>query len=344
MRNGKERLGLALVGLGEYAVGELMPALTKTKNCYLAGLVSGDKQKLAKWQAEFDLQEKNLYSYENFDQIAENAAIDIVYVVLPNNMHAEFSVRAMKAGKHVICEKPMAMNAAECEQVMEVMRQTNKRFSVGYRLHFDPFNRQMMYLGQKEVLGPVKRLFLDDSMEMIPSGQWRLDPQRAGGGPLMNNGIYCVQAAIYITGKIPIAVEARFAAKTNPLINGVEEGIEWTMYFDGDVTARCESSYVKNQNRMRAETDSGWFELAPAYEYRGLEGTTSEGKMHYEPVNQQALQIDDFAFGIITGHPSRVPAEMGLRDIKIIGAIYESARKQSKIDLQLSEFSGLSYQ
>jgi predicted dehydrogenase len=93
---------------------------------------------------------------------------------------------------------------------------------------------------------------------------------------------------------------------------------------------------------MRAEAQSGWFQLDPAYEYRGLKGSTSEGEMHFEPVNQQALQMDDFALCIVTGRPSQVPAEMGLRDMKIIAAIYESAEKESKIDLYLSEFAEFS--
>jgi predicted dehydrogenase len=335
-----EKLGVALVGLGEYAIDQLMPALKETKNCYLAGLVSGEAQKLAKWKSDFDLENNCLYSYENFDQIAENDQIDIVYIVLPNSMHAEYSIRAMRAGKHVICEKPMAMNVAECEQIIETIEQTGKYFSMGYRLHFDPFNKQMMWLGQGEKMGQVKKLTLHNSMEIGQKDQWRLDPKRSGGGPLMNNGIYCIQAAIYITGKLPIALEASFSTKTDPSkFEGLEEGVKWTMYFGDEVTASCESSYSKNQNLMRAETDSGWFQLQPAYEYNGLKGWTSEGEMQLKPVNQQALQMDDFALCIINRQQTRVPAEMGLRDMKIITGIYEAAQKRSKIELQLQEFA-----
>ncbi|MCU7375725.1 Gfo/Idh/MocA family oxidoreductase [Paucibacter sp. O1-1] len=119
-----------------------MPALKETKNCCLAGLVSGSKEKLKQYQSEFGLDDNGLYSYEDFDKIADNDQIDIVYIVLPNSMHAEYSIRAMKAGKHVICEKPMAMNVRECEHVIEAIGQTGMHFSMGYRLHFDPFNRR----------------------------------------------------------------------------------------------------------------------------------------------------------------------------------------------------------
>jgi predicted dehydrogenase len=339
MENGKERLGVALVGLGEYATGQLMPALKETKNCYLAGLISGDRKKLNQYKTELGLPEQCLYTYEEFDSISENEQIDIVYIVLPNSLHAQYCIRAMKAGKHVICEKPMAMNVAECEQVIETIRQTGMQFSMGYRLHFDPFNREMMRLGQGEKFGEVKKLSLLNSMEIGEKNQWRLDPKRSGGGPLMNNGIYCIQAAIYITGKLPTVVDARYTPTTDPSkFQGVEEGIKWTMYFGDEVIADCESSYSKNENLMRAEAESGWFELNPAYEYTGLKGSTSQGEMQCQPVNQQALQMDDFALSIITGQPSRVPAQMGLRDMKIIAAVYESAEKRSKIDLYLTEF------
>jgi predicted dehydrogenase len=166
MENGKERLGVALVGLGEYATGQLMPALKETKNCYLAGLISGDRKKLNQYKTELGLPEQCLYTYEEFDSISENEQIDIVYIVLPNSLHAQYCIRAMKAGKHVICEKPMAMNVAECEQVIETIRQTGMQFSMGYRLHFDPFNREMMRLGQGEKFGEVKKLSLLNSMEI----------------------------------------------------------------------------------------------------------------------------------------------------------------------------------
>lgn len=309
----------------------------------MGGLVSGDQTKLLKYKQEFGLSENSLYNYDNFDSIEENDQIDIVYIVLPNNMHAEYSIRAMEAGKHVICEKPMAMNVDQCEQILEVIRETGKQFSMGYRLHFDPFNREMMRLGQEEKFGEVKKMTLLDSMQIGERDQWRLDSKRSGGGPLVNNGIYCIQAAVYITGKLPRAVDARFTPKTDPSkFEEMEEGISWTMYFGDELIANCETSYTKNQNLMRAEAESGFFELNPACEYHGLNGKTSRGEMHCKPVNQQALQMDDFALCIMTDKPSRVPAEMGLRDMKIIAAVYESAEKQSKIDLYLNDFSELS--
>lgn len=329
----KEKLGIALVGLGEYATNLLIPAFQETKRCYLAGLVSGDPETDTEWKEKLSLEDNAIFSYENFDQIAKNKEIDIVYITLPNSMHAEYAMRAMKAGKHVICEKPITVTVADGEAILKVMKDTGKYFSMGYRLHYDPYHKFLMYLGQKEVFGPVKRLFIENSMVMPVDDPWHIKPELAGGGPLMNNGIYCIQAAIYVTGQLPVAVEARFAPRTTPHLAEIEEGVGWTMYFDQGLEAVCETSYVKNQDKLRAETDAGWFELAPAFGYGDIKGATHNGEIQFEPVNQQALQMDDFATCILAGTGSGVPAEMGLRDLKIITAIYESARKKTRIRL-----------
>lgn len=334
----KQKLGIALVGLGRYSKGQLGPALKETNHCYLAGIVSGSPEKHDRWKSEYNLNDTALYNYDNFDTIAGNPDIDIVYVVLPNSMHEEFVLRAARAGKHVICEKPMAVSVEGCRRMIDTCRSAGVRLSMGYRLHFDPFNREMMRLGQKEVFGPVERIVLDDSMKM-EKWEWRLDGALAGGGPLMNNGVYCVQAGIYIMGELPIAVRAEFAPTTNPeLFNGVEEGIIWEMEFASGKRAICESSYAKDGNLMRAEAEKGWFQLEPAYEYEGLKGETSSGKMAFESINQQAAQMDDFALCIKNNVESKVPGEMGMRDVEIMMAIYESAKTNQRIELHLQHY------
>lgn len=335
------KLGVAVIGLGAYGAGQIIPALQQTELCRLRGLVSGSKEKTKKYAKEYNIEPGRCYSYENFDQVVNDPAIDIVYIALPNSLHAEFTVRAARAGKHIICEKPMAMNVAECHQMINAVELAGVRFSMGYRLHFDPFNQEMMRLGQHEQYGMVDRMELQNSMQ-IKKGEWRLKKALAGGGPLMNNGIYCVQAAVYLTGKLPLAVEAHFAPITNKQkFNEVEEGIVWTMYFGDGVVAHCETSYSRDQNLMRAETETGWFELSPAYEYSGLKGRTKDGPMKFAPVSQQARQLDDFARCILENQESRVPAEMGLRDMEIIEAIYESATIGKRIELELSDFASL---
>lgn len=333
--NARDKLGVALVGLGGYSTGQLGPALRETKHCYLAGVVSGSPVKRDQWREDYNLPANALYSYENFDEIIHNPDIDIVYVVLPNAMHAEYVVRAANAGKHVICEKPMATTIEDCKWMLEACRKANVKLSVGYRLHFEPFNREMMRLGQQEIFGPVEKVILDDSMKM-EAWEWRLDGALAGGGPLMNNGVYCVQAAIYIMGELPLSVKAAFMPVTKPeLFKTVEEGIRWEMTFPRGKKAFCESSYAKDGNLMRAEAVGGWFQLEPAYEYEGIIGRTSEGPMKFDNINEQAAQMDDFALCIKNDAESRVSGEMGLRDLEIMRAIYESAETGNAIDLNL---------
>jgi predicted dehydrogenase len=338
-----KRLGVALVGLGEYAGAELAPALKATNHCELVAIVSDDPAKMEEWRKQHGLNEKCCYTYNQLDDIKDNPKIDIVYVVVPNTMHEEYVVRAAKAGKHVICEKPLATTIESCQRMIDACREAGVKLSMGYRLHFDPYNQEMMRLGQEKVYGPVKKIIAHNSMEIGEDSQWRLDYERAGGGPLMNNGVYCVQAAQYITGELPVAVTAAFLPKTDPKkFAEVEEGIRWTMEFPGGATAECETSYSKNENLMRAIAENGWFELNPAYEYEGLEGRTIEGPMKFALIDQQAAQMDDFAICIRENKETRVPGEMGLRDVEIMLAIYESARNEGKrVELHLEEFAGL---
>ncbi len=153
-----KKLGIALVGLGYYSSGQLGPALQHTKNCYLAGIVTGHPAKAAAWQKQYNIPEKNTYSYETFDQIAHNPDIDIIYVVLPVSMHKEYTIRAAKAGKHVICEKPMALNAGECRDMIAACKKADRLLSIGYRLHFEPHTLEIMKLGQQQVYGKVKSI------------------------------------------------------------------------------------------------------------------------------------------------------------------------------------------
>jgi predicted dehydrogenase len=341
-QRGNEKLGIALVGLGSYSEKQLGPALKHTSHCELAAVVSGHAEKCEKWRIKYNLKDKGLYSYDNFDTIKSNDHIDIVYVVLPNALHAEFVVRAAEAGKHVICEKPMATTLKDCRRMIDACKLAGVRLSMGYRLHFDPINQEMMRLGQNELLGQVISVIAKNGMDVGDKNQWRLDQKLAGGGPLMDVGIYCVQGALYTIGGLPVAVSASFLTKEHPeKFEEVEEGMQWVMHFPGDKKALCETSYSKQANILRAETENSWFELQPAYEYKGLKGTTAKGVMNVAPVNQQAAQMDDFARCIKENADTRVPGEMGLRDMEILMAIYESARTQQRVELKLSSFETL---
>jgi len=321
-----KKLGIALVGLGGYSGGQLAPALQETKNCYLAGIVSGTPSKIKDWQERYNIPEANCYDYENFDEIAKNPAIDIVYVVLPPSMHMEYTIRAAKAGKHVICEKPMAMNAAECAEMIAACKAAGRMLSIGYRLHFEPHNMEMMRLGQQKIYGKVRNIDTANGFSYGGDpGAWRLK-KAMGGGPLMDMGIYSIQGSRYTTGEEPALVTAKEINTDNPLFKEVEETLSFELEFPGGTIAKGETSFSRNYSYLRADAETGKFGIEPSYGYGGQAGKTPAGSMNFPQVNQQALQIDDFAQCIIQKKPTRVPGEMGMRDMKVIDTIFRSVR------------------
>ena len=327
-----KKLGVALAGLGNYANGQLGPALRLTENCRLAGVITGSREKGQRWARDYGFPEKSIYHYDTMAQLADNPDIDIVYVVTPNALHAEHTIAAAKAGKHVISEKPMAISVAECDAMIAACRAAKVKLSLGYRLHFDPFHREMIRLAHEKDFGPFMRMTGANGFRMGRK-VWRADRKLSGGGPLMDMGIYCVQAACMAADeKEPVAVTAHEHPKTRPeIFADVEEGLDWTMEFASGAKAELVTSYSQNFGRFRAEAEKGWVAFEPAFGYRGLRASTSNGPMTFPaPPSQQALQIDDFARCVRDDRVTIVPGEMGRRDMRIIEAIYEAARTEKR--------------
>ena len=334
LESNSKKLGVALVGLGKYSKEQLAPALKETTRCRLTGIVTGSPHKGEEWKRKYSIPDRNVYSYHDFHKIKDNADIDIVYVVLPNSMHSDFAIRAAKAGKHVISEKPMDITVKACEDMIDACKENNVMLSIGYRLHFEPYNLKIAELTKEKTLGKVIKITAQHGMD-IESNVWRLNKKLAGGGPLMDVGIYCVQAAIYSLGENPIAVTAKEGRKTDlKRFSEVEQSLSWQMEFASGAVAYCDTSYAEDQDLLRADAEKGWIELKPAYAYKGIKGKTDSGKLDLKKVNQQALQMDDFANCILHQEPSRVPGEMGLRDVKILLTIYEAAKTGKRIELK----------
>jgi predicted dehydrogenase len=330
----KGKLGIALVGLGGYAGGQLAPALQETEHCYLAGIVTGTPSKIDKWKSKYSIPDKNVYNYQNFDSIKDNPDIDIIYVVLPNSMHAEYVIRAAQAGKHVISEKPLGIAAKECSNMIAACKKAGKMFSVGYRLHFEPYNLEMARLGQKEIYGKIKKMSAGFGFTIGDPTQWRLKKSLAGGGPLEDLGIYCIQGFCYTTGLEPISVTAQEGPKTDPVkFKEVEQSLTWQLEMPNGIICEGKASYGDNMNFLKAEAEKGIFELTSAYNYGGQAGYTPEGQMNFPHINQQAKQIDDFGLAIKNNRPTPVPGEMGRRDVRIIEAIYEAMNTGKKVKI-----------
>ncbi|HEX8507174.1 MAG TPA: Gfo/Idh/MocA family oxidoreductase [Hymenobacter sp.] len=337
VRPGK-KLRVAICGLGRYA-NLIREGLAASQHCELAGIVTGTPAKAAQWRKEYNVPEKNVYSYQNFDSILANKSIDLVYITLPNGLHKEFTLRAAKAGKHVIVEKPMALTEQECREMMAACQRAGVQLAVGYRLHYEPHHLELKRLGQEKVLGQVRLIeaSLGYRLADIDPTDWHLNKALAGGGPLMNLGVYCVQSSRYVLGEEPAAVTAQFGPVTMPnLFKEVEESITWQLHFPSG--AVCTSTTTSNCNidRFFASADSGSFELSPGLSYGPFKGKSSQGAFNFPVINQQAAQLDGIAPYILDNKPlpSHISGEEGRKDLRVLDGIYKAARSGQKVTLQ----------
>ncbi|PBJ05024.1 Gfo/Idh/MocA family protein [Flavobacterium sp. ACN6] len=340
-----KKLNIVLCGLGNYA-SMLAEGIQVSEYCHLAGIVTGTPSKAEKWKKKYNIPENNIYNYENFDEIIKNKDIDLVYVVTPNGLHKEFTIRAAKAGKHVITEKPMAISVQDCEEMIKVCTDNNVQLAIGYRLHYEPTHLEIKRLGQEKVFGQVR--FIQASLgykihdpldtkatvNFNDRNEWRLNKKLSGGGPLMDLGVYCIQASRYVLAEEPIAVTAQFGKVYNKQIfSETEESISWQMEFPSGAVSNCTTSVNFNIDRFYASADEGFFELSPALSYGPFEGKTSKGILKFPVINQQQTQMDEIAKLLLENKklPNHITGEEGLKDIKVINAIYKAAETGKKV-------------
>jgi predicted dehydrogenase len=328
-----KKLGVALVGLGYYAEHKIATALQETQYCELKGIVTGTPAKAAKWKEKYNLPDSSIYSYDTFDRILDNKNIDVVYVVLPNSMHREFVIRAAKAGKHVITEKPMAVSVKECEEMIAACKKANVKLYVGYRMQFEPHTQAAMRIAQQKEFGAVKVVEASMGFRIGDPAQWRLKKAMAGGGAMMDVGIYAIQGARYSTNEEPISVTAQEFKTDKVKFKEVDETIFWQMEFPSGAVANCMTSYATHMERLFLSAENGWLELRPAFGYGPIKGQTHKGPMDIPHTNHQALQLDGMAQAIMENKTIRATGEEGLRDAKIIDAIYKSIATGKKVSL-----------
>jgi len=326
------KLGWAIVGLGNLSINQILPAFAKCEKSRVVAFVSGHPDKANKLAPRYGVDPKRIYNYENYDTLKDNPEVDVVYVVLPNSMHAEYTIRALKAGKHVLCEKPMANTPADCQAMIDAAGQAGRKLMIAYRCRYEPFNQEMIRMAREQELGPVKVVLADHGFSIGDPTQWRLKKAMAGGGSLMDIGIYSLQAARYVTGEEPVELTAMsYTTPGDERFKEVEETIDFQLRFPSGVLASCSSSYgYSGQNRYRVVTAKGWFELEPATSYSGLRMFVHKGNATEErilPVRDHfALEMDHMSECVMSGKDPLTPGEGGLRDIKIMMAIYEAAK------------------
>ena len=327
----RKKIGYAVIGLGRIA-GHFMPAARSTTNSQITALVSGHRDKAERIAAQYNVPTSSIYSYDNFDEIAHNPAVDAVYVALPNSMHAEYTIRAAKAGKHVLCEKPMATSVADCEKMIAACKAAKVKLMIAYRCHYEPTNLRAIKLIRDGAIGQVQAIQSAFGFN-IGKGEWRLSKALAGGGPLYDVGIYCLNACRYLTGEEPDHLAASASVIDHDgRFNEVEENVAWTMHFPSGIVASCTTTYGSQMDGyFHVYGSKGWLAVDKAFFYDGLRLRAAfSGKQLDEPnpardPYQFQAEADHFSHCIQNNQEPQSPGEEGLRDMRYIAEIYRSA-------------------
>ena len=338
-----KRIKFALVGLGHLTLEEIMPAFAQSKMARVTALVSGHKDKALQVADHYNIDPKNIYGYDNYNAIADNADIDAVYIVLPNSMHCQYTVRAAKAGKHVLCEKPMATSSKDCRTMIEACKQANKKLMIAYRIQYEPNNSFIRDLVRNKTYGAVKMIEASNGQNQGDPNQWRQKIALSGGGAMPDIGIYCLNTTRALLGEEPNQVFATtYSTPGDPRFIEVEENIAFQLQFPSGVLANCASGYGYHESRQyRVLAERAWFGMEPAFSYNGMEMqlSTAQGKkeLFQKPKlgekNQFALELDHMADCIMNDKQPYTPGEEGLQDQIIIEALYQSAKERKPIIL-----------
>ena len=350
-----QRVGFAIVGLGDFALNEIVPSFASCQKSKLVAVVSGDAAKANRVAQQHGLAPGSVYNYDNFDAIRSNPAVQVVYVITPNSLHRPFVERAARAGKNVMCEKPFATNSADCRAMISACQNAKVKLMVAYRAQYEPYNLEAIRVCRSGELGKIVSIVADHGRPVDPTkpaDQWRLDKQIAGGGPLPDIGIYSLNACRYLTGQEPTEISAMLYQPTdNPKFREVEQSVVWTMRFPGDILTTCTSAYdYQETKRFRVFFERGWLELDPATDYyqhnmkinhkvpkRGqqpgdvVEFDSVTEDVPIAPKNQFALELDHMSECVLQNKTPKTPGEEGLRDVVLIEKIYQAAREGRRI-------------
>ncbi|GAC1422548.1 MAG: Gfo/Idh/MocA family oxidoreductase [Acidobacteriaceae bacterium] len=332
--SGEKPVGFAAIGLGTIS-DIFMRACARSQKAKITALVTGHPDtKGKKYAAMFGIPESSIYTYETFDRIRENKAVDAVYVGLPNSMHREYTVRAAAAGKHVLCEKPMAISSAECEQMIAACRKAGKKLMIGYRVHYEPTHAEAKRIALSGELGPLEAFEGAFGFDAKPN-QWRLTKQYGGGGALMDVGIYPMNEIRWILGEEPVGYTAVATTldRTSGRFAEIEQTLDFTLKFPSGVVAALGCTYGANMpGFLRIHGAKGSIEITDAFGYTGvhLHGLSGRQQLDVTSPGQDdtahfLLEADHFADCVRTNTEPKTPGEEGLHDLRAMEAIYKAA-------------------
>lgn len=334
-----KKLGWAIVGLGSLSINQILPAFAKCEKSRVVAFVSGHPEKAHKLALRYGVDAKNIYNYQNYDSIKNNPDVDVIYIVLPNSMHAEYTIRGLQAGKHVLCEKPMANSPADCQQMIDAGKKADRKLMIAYRCHYEPYNREAIRIARSGELGPTQMILADAGFPIGDPTQWRCNKTLAGGGSMMDIGIYALNASRYLSGEEPKEVNAMiYSTPGDPRFKEVEEHVTFQLRFPSGILANCSSSYgYFHQSHFRVMGTKARLALDPSMWYSGLrmwkERDNEIEQIDLPQIDHFAAEMDHMSDCVMQNKEPLTPGEEGLRDIRIIQAIYESARSGQAVKL-----------
>ena len=325
-------VGYAAIGLGSIS-DIFMRACAGSQKAKITALVTGHPEdKGARYAAMYGIPKSSIYTYETFDRIRDNKDVDAIYIGLPNSMHAEYVLRGARAGKHVLCEKPMAISSAECRTMIDACHTAKVKLMIAYRIQYEPLWLKAMQIIEAGDLGQVQS-FQGGFFNQQTAGAWRLSRKLGGGGPLLDLGIYPLNAIRHITHEEPVGFSAVVSTRDHSgRFAEVEQSLEWTMKFPSGIIASCGCSYGQSApGFLNINGDRGSLQMAPAFNYDGLHLHGSAGGRQIDELSlgkapyQFAIEADHFADCVRNGTEPRSPGEEGLKDMLAIEAIYRAA-------------------
>ena len=325
-------VGYAAVGLGTIS-DIFMRACTQSRRAKVTALVTGHPDtKGVRYSEMYGVPKTSIYTYDLFDRIIDNKDVDAVYIGLPNSMHCEYTVRAARAGKHVLCEKPMAISSTECREMIDACQKANVKLMIAYRIHHDPTWIQAVEIVKSGKLGQLES-FQGSFLGQKSAGEWRLSKKLGGGGALMDLGIYPLNAIRHVAGEEPTDFTAVVATRDQSgRFSEVEQSMEWTMKFPSGIIASCGCSYGQlGPCSLSINGEKGYLVMEPAFFY---DGAHLRGEVGGKPIDQLGsgkqpfqfvLEAEHFADCIRNNKEPESPGEEGLKDMLAIEAIYKAA-------------------
>jgi predicted dehydrogenase len=329
VNNKTKKIRYAVVGLGHIAQVAVLPAFAHAgRNSVLTALVSNDSEKLKQLSRRYHV--KLTYSYEQYDDCLRSGEVDAVYIALPNNMHAEYSIPAANAGVHVLCEKPMAVTEKECEAMIRAARRHKIKLMIAYRLHFEEANLKAIEMVKSGKLGEP-RIFDSLFGLQVKEGNIRTQAE-LGGGTLYDLGVYCINAARHLFQSEPIEAFAYSAGLNDRRFKEVDEMTSALMRFPGERLASFTTSFGSaDAASYEIIGTKGKLRLDPAYEYAmalkhylTINGkSTSRTFARRDQFAPELLYFSDCIAKNIEPEPS---GEEGLADVRVVRALYRAAK------------------